>query len=433
MFPSRALACALSVLIASGSAGLAGNAFAQSTKRAAPARSLILTDALQRALAANPRLTAADRDLGMALGRQVQAGAIPNPELSFELDNSFGSGAYRGMRSAETTVQLSQLIELGGKRGARIAAGAAGYDAAHWERSAVRLEIVSETAVAFVNLLGAQRRVQIFDVQIERLQQLTPLLQKRIDAGASSPADIARAEVAADLARADRARAKVAVATARRELAALMGKTAPDFPSVSGDLLRVGRPPAFQTVLGAVEANPQLMRWTAVRAQRNAELLSARLKTVPDVRVGVGWRNFQDSGDSAVRLNVAIPLPVWDQNQGGILEARESLAKTDAERAINRTALIRMLGRAHDTIGGALEEISILQRSAIPKSRQALETIESGYAQGRFTLLDLLDVQSAAAQAALRELDALVIFHTAVATMEGLTGSPLTLSRGGVR
>ncbi len=82
---------------------------ANAAERAAP---ISLPQALQRALSANPRLSAADRDIGIATGLKVQAGALPNPELSFELDNALGSGKYSGTRSAETTLQLSQIVEL---------------------------------------------------------------------------------------------------------------------------------------------------------------------------------------------------------------------------------------------------------------------------------------------------------------------------------
>ena len=57
---------------------------------------LTLTRALTRSLAVNPRLTAAERDIGIATGRRIQAGVIPNPEASFELDNAFGSGRFPG-------------------------------------------------------------------------------------------------------------------------------------------------------------------------------------------------------------------------------------------------------------------------------------------------------------------------------------------------
>lgn len=392
-------------------------------------RPLTLPQALQRALAANPRLTVAERDVGIATGQRIQAGALPNPELSYEIDNAYGTGPYRGTRSAESTLQLSQLVEFGPKREARISAATAEVDVARWQREAERLEVISETAIAFINVLSDQRRVQILDAQIISLELLVPLLQRRVDAGASSPAEIARAKVAADLVRVERERVKTALAMSRRELAALMGVTNPDFGPVVGNLSQTGTPPAYPAVIRSLEGHPQLIRWTAVRAQRKAELLAARLRPVPDVRVGVGWRHFRDTGDNAVRLGLSMDLPVFDRNQGTIISAQETLARTEAERLINKTLLTVLLGRAYDTIMGSLQELTLLRNSVMPNARSAVEGIESGYSQGRFTLLEVLDAQGVFAQAALREQDALVTFHTAVATLESLTGTPLSLAR----
>lgn len=390
---------------------------------------LSLTRALQRSLSANPRLTAAERDIGIASGRRIQSGALPNPDIAFEVDNYAGSGAYRGTRSAETTLQLGQLVELPGKRTARMAIGDAEIDVARWQRAALRLEILSETATAFFNVLGAQRRVQIFNTQIAALDRLTPLLQRRVDAGAASIAETARSQVAVDLVKADRERARTALAIYRRELAALMGVNAPDFGPAIGDLVLTGNPPPFRTIMATLDNNPQLIRWTAVRAQRDAELIAARLKPFPDVRITAGWRHYNDTGDNAVRLGLSIPLPVFDQNRGGVIEAQQARAKVDAEQAAARAALTLTLGRAYETMAGSANEIRLLRGSALENSRRALEAIESGYAQGRFTLLELLDAQSTATQAALREMEALVNFHTSIAVLEGLTGVPLGLGR----
>jgi cobalt-zinc-cadmium efflux system outer membrane protein len=392
-------------------------------------RALSLPQALQRALAANPRLTAAERDVGIAGGLKIQAGALPNPEASFELDNALGSGRYNSVRSAETNLQLSQLVELGGKRDARLAAGEAGIGTAVWQRRATRLEVLSETAIAFITIVGAQRRIEIFDDQIASLDQLIPLLQKRVQEGASSPAETLRAQVAADLFRVDRERARTQLATARRDLAILMGDSSPRFGEAVGRLANVGQPPPFKDVVRAIEANPQLMRWTAVTAQRNAELIIARLKAIPDVRISAGWRHFQDTSDNAVRLGVSIPLPVFDQNTGNIIAAQETLAKADAERAINKLVLISIAGRAYDALTGALAELKLLRASVIPNARSAAETIQSGYLQGRFTLLELLDVRGSVLQALLREQEALQNFHIAIATIEGLVGNPFALTR----
>lgn len=400
---------------------------------AQPSGSLTLSKAAQRAVAANPRLAAADKDVAIAMGKRIQAGAIPNPELSMELDSALGSGQYQGLRSAETTLELSQLFEFRGKRAKRVAAGSAEVESAYWQLEALRLEILSETAAAFFNVLAGQRRVQILDSQTASLDRLTPLLQRRAEAGASSPGEVARAQLAIDLVRADRERAKAALAVTRRELAALMGANNPDFARAVGDLTRIGKPPPFQTVLGAIDALPQLVRWTAVRAQRHAELILARLKPYPDIKAGVAWRHFSETNDNAVRFGISIPLPVFDQNIGGIAEAEASLAKVEADRATARIALILTLGRAYETLVGAVRESDILRTAAVPNARRAVEAIESGYSQGRFTLLEVLDVQNASTQAALRELEALTSFHTSVATIEGLTGSRLGVTRARVK
>jgi cobalt-zinc-cadmium efflux system outer membrane protein len=390
---------------------------------------LTLNRALQRAVAGNPKLAVADREIGIATGKRIQAGAIPNPEISFELDNAFGTGDYRGLRSAETTVQLSQAIELGGKRDARIAAGSAGLESARWQHAAVRLEILSDTAVAFFNVLAGQRKVQLFDAHIASLERLTPLLQQRVDAGASSPGEIARINLAIDLVRVERERARTELAINRRELAMLMGDSRVNFSHVAGDFSRIGTPPAFAVLLRGLERNPQLIRWTAERAQRDAELLSARLKPIPDLKVALAWRHFRDTNDNAVRIGASIPIPIWDQNLGGITEAQAARAKVEAERAVNKASLILALAKAYDMLNGALREIALLRNSAIPNAEKAVETFENGYSQGRFTLLEVLDARTNAAQAVLREQEALTSFHTSVATIEGLTGIPLTLTR----
>ena len=397
------------------------------------AQTLTLGTALQRALAASPRLTAAERDVGIATGQRIQAGALINPEMSYEQDNSFGSGIYRGTKSAETTLQISQLFELFGKRDARIAAGQAGVETVTIQRKAVRLEILSETAIAFLSVLGLQRRIQILDEQVAAIDRITPLLQRRVEAGASSPAETGRAEVASALVKADRERARAALSSARRELAVLMGDTAPKFATVSGRLDVTGRPPSFQAVVAAIDANPQLVRWTAVYAQRNAELLLARLKPYPDVRLAAGWRHFNETNDDAVRLTLSVPIPVFDQNQGNILSAQESLAKTQAEREANRNVLIVLAGRAYDTLQGSLRELAVLRETALPKSREAADAIAQGYGQGRFSLLEVLDAQASVVQARLREQEAQQNFHVAVATIEGLVGNPFALARESTR
>jgi cobalt-zinc-cadmium efflux system outer membrane protein len=73
-----------------------------------------------------------------------------------------------------------------------------------------------------------------------------------------APAETLRAQIAADLFRVERERSKTLLATARRDLAIVMGDGVPRFGVAVGRLATVGQPPSFQAVIQAIEANPQL-------------------------------------------------------------------------------------------------------------------------------------------------------------------------------
>jgi len=236
----------------------------------APSGALTLRQALQQAVNASPRIDIADRNVGMADGRRRQAGAMPNPTIGFEVDN-FAPGNSENVGGAETTLMLSQLIELGGKRDARVSAALGDADAMRWEKDATRLELLSETTLAFVEALSVQRRVQILERQAATLERLVPLMQRRVDAGASSPSEVTRTQTAVGVTRLERDRSRLAFAVARRDLTGLMGRDLPNFNSVSGDFNRLVRPAPLEALIKAIDDNPQLMRWTAIRAQRDGE------------------------------------------------------------------------------------------------------------------------------------------------------------------
>ncbi len=389
---------------------------------------LTLSRALQQAANASPRLEAADRNIGMADGRRQQANKLPNPTIGLEVDN-FAPGPSNNVGGAETTLMLSQLIELGGKRDARVSAALGDYESARWEKEASRLELLSETTIAFVEAVSVQRRIWLLDRQAAALEKLVPLMQRRVEAGASSPSEVSRTQTAVGMVRLEGQRARLALAVARRELAALMGHDTPDFSSVSGDLGRVVRPAPLDNLIKAIDDNPQLMRWTAIRAQRDGDLLVARLKPIPDVTASLGWRYYTENGESAIRLGVSMPFPVMDRNRGGIREAQENVQKVNAERAMNRLNLVAVVAKAHDTANSQLQQLDLLRKTILPSARQTLSTIEAGYGQGRFTVLEILDAYRTVAEAELMEHEALASFHTAVATIEGLTASPVNLAR----
>lgn len=74
---------------------------------------LTLSEAIKTAFSENPDIQAARAEIGIAEGERKQAGLIPNPVLSWESEDT-----RRATRTE--TVTLSQTLEIGGKRAARV-------------------------------------------------------------------------------------------------------------------------------------------------------------------------------------------------------------------------------------------------------------------------------------------------------------------------
>ncbi len=71
-------------------------------------------------IGASPSAAEADALLEAAEARVRQARVRPNPTAALEAENAFGSGPFSGYDNAETTLSLTQDLELWGRRGARV-------------------------------------------------------------------------------------------------------------------------------------------------------------------------------------------------------------------------------------------------------------------------------------------------------------------------
>src|SRR5689334_14390226 len=89
---------------------------------AEPAGPLDLRSALALALRFNPGLSSASREREAGDAAVLQAGAWPNPVFDAQVEDL--------RRNRTTTLQLSQPIELGGKRAARVTAAERARDQA---------------------------------------------------------------------------------------------------------------------------------------------------------------------------------------------------------------------------------------------------------------------------------------------------------------
>jgi cobalt-zinc-cadmium efflux system outer membrane protein len=391
----------------------------------APTGVLSLGDALAAALLGNPDLAAFSWEVRAREARTLQAGRLPNPELATEFEDFGGSGDRSGWQSAQTTLSLSQLVELGGQRAKRRRVAALEQELAGWDYEARRLAVLTDVTRSFVRVLEVQERLAL-TAELARLAgQVLGTVAATVRAGAVSPVEEARARVALSRATIESAQLERELDAARAELAATWGAQTVTFERVRGDLRTATPPPELDTLVSALPQNPDLARWATELDARKAALDVERARRIPSPTVRFGGRQYADNGDAALVAELGLPLPLFDRNPGGILEAERRLGKARAERVAAETGVRAQLSAAYQEFRAAYERAQTLARSAIPEAERVYRGAVDAYAKGRFRYLEVLDAQRTLFELREEHLQALAVYHTAAAELERLTGTAL--------
>jgi outer membrane protein, heavy metal efflux system len=379
------------------------------------AAGLTLQHAITLALSANAELAAATRELEAGDAAVMQGRARPNPELSLLLEDT---------RSATrtTTLQLSQPIETGGKRAARIEAAERGRDIASAELAARRAELRAVVVLAFRDVLVAQERIALADDATALAARAVDAASKRVLAGKVSPVEETRARVAESAVRLESVQAQAQWRSARLRLAALWGQSTPRFERADGTAAEPPALPIREAIEARAAASPQLRRAQLEVQRRRALAEVERARGVPDLTLSVGVKRDRELGRNQAVIGLALPLPVFDNNRGNLLEALRREDKARDELAATRTRLVSEALQAREQLGAARAEAQALQDDILPGAQSAYQASAKGFELGKFGFLDVLDAQRTLFQARAQHLNALAQAHRAAAEIDKLLG-----------
>lgn len=378
-----------------------------------------LSGAIRRALE-QPGLRAAAHEVAASEAAAGQAGSLPNPELAY-----LREGQDSGART--TTVQLSQPIELGGKRRARVALARSEAALAHSELAARRREVRAEVIAAYYAVLVAQEQQALAQALIELAGRSVDVAAKRVAAGKVSPIDETRARLAAVDAVTGLAEAKAALAIVRARLGALIG-IPPDRIVLAGRAAGIFADalpdvPPLETLLARAADAGAVGRARGQLATQAAQAGVERAARIPDLTLTLGTQRDDGAGRRQAVVGLAVPLPLFNRNAGRLEAALRRTDKARDELAAAEVAAAAELRAASIRYAGARDEAALLQRDVIPQAHQAWTLTLKGFEAGKFAFLDVLDAQRTWFQAQSRRAAALLAAWRAYADIERLAGA----------
>jgi len=405
---SRLLLLILSMLL--GCSQLRPMALAQgarSEKQMPANRSVALTlaQALSHVFERNPELEVSELEIQAASARVSQAALKPNPEIEAVAENLaipvLGAGLFQ---YTESTLQISQRLELGSKRPLRVRAAEKEVAVAAGQLEVKKVELIAATSQAFADVLAEQERVANQQELSRLAQQSHSIVVERVAAGKVSPVEQTRARVALAAAQVEEEKHLRALVAAKDRLAALWGGSHGDIDSVQGDF---EIPPAASDIPeSCIHNNPDLKLAAAAVDSRDAALSLELAFRKPDLTFNAGFRRLSLENQDVWVAGVSIPLPVFDRRQGAIAEARVRLNQSrSAEQALERHLRAELTQARHDHEIALLEAKS-LSESALPAAKEAAAAVKEGYRLGKFDFLNVLDAQRTYAELQGRYIEA---------------------------
>lgn len=408
---SPAMLAALGV--ASSAIVMASPAHAQT---AAP---LTLQEALNRAIDSDPGLRAAEAGVDAALGGVRQARTRPNPELSAEVENFNGAGELRGFDGAESTFSLSQEIELGGQRRARVRLADRELHGAELDRMLRGLDLLRDVQTAYYDALAAQELVAIARERLVTAEALERSVARRVAAARDPLMAGARAQAGVAEARIAVTRAEAEAATARARLASYWGGE-DGFSLIQADFAL----PAATDHAHALDPNqaPDIARLSTERERLDAAARLERSLSYQNPTLSLGYRRFEDhDGDGALVAGFSIPLGIFNRNQGSVARAQAEQRRAEYDLQAGRRAIAREFAALERALSSDATAVRSTEQDVIPQAERALSLAQDGYNRGAFSYLDVLEAQRALSDARQTRVEALRSYHSNEAALDRLT------------
>ncbi|HSR12602.1 MAG TPA: TolC family protein, partial [Thermodesulfobacteriota bacterium] len=279
---------------------------------------------------------------------------------------------------------------------------------------------------AFSDLLIFQERVDLARQVAGLLTQLKDTAQELARAGAVPDLDMLRAEVERQRAATRLTLEETNLASARRNLNAIMGAPAGKPIRAGGLMLFEG----FNENPDALRAKADTLRPDLKAAEASLEGAESALRLVraerfvPSLTISASYSNGSeyDAFNQRGILGVSIPLPIVNRREGDVAAAEGAVKKGEAQRKQVLARIEKEVAGAYDQYTAAQKIVADFARRIVPGVEENAKLIQEGYRLGEFRLTDALLSQRDLFDARSAYLEAAAAYNRAVADLYWATG-----------
>jgi len=370
----------------------------------------------QIALANHPAVSRAEAQVRALRGKWVQVGLPPNPSIGY-LADEMGEAGTAGQQGAF----VAQRFVMGGKLG--LSRAVVQQEVARAEQQWVleKQRVLTDVRVGFYNVLLSQRKLELVRELASVSDTAVRTSQDLLRAQEISRVALLQTEIVAEKARVLLQQTENKNTAVWRRLTSVLGLPDMEPRRLHGALDQTGMDLDWQTELRRLMIeSPEIATAMAEIDRAQWQLDRAYAEAVPDVDVKVAVQRDHTTGDTVTGVQVGIPIPLLNRNQGGIQQADAQIVA--AERNLQRVELDlrRRLAVVLQQYADARFQAAKYSSEILPKAKKMFDLISEGYKQGEVGYLELLAAQRTYFETSLSSMDALGELWTARLQIDGL-------------
>ena len=345
----------------------------------------------QIALERNPTLVQAGAQVRISRGKALQAGLYPNPQVGYAADQigvEGTAGEFQGMF-------IEQQIITGGKLQLSRAKFIQEARQAELQVLAQRYRVVYGVRVAYYNLLARQRRLRLRKRLFENSEEVTKTVEELVNVGQANRTDSLQAQLELQRARANLQMAERRYQGAWEELRAVIGE--PDMPltSLQDGLEFEGDSTIDREIVltNLLTCSPEL-RFAQAEVTRDRIALSReRVEPIPNLTLRAETGYNVEARDTVAGVEIGVRVPLFDKNQGTIMQARAELTRAQAE--VNRVEFVlrRQFAQTFAEYESALLFANSYRSQALPKAEEVYQLYLDSFQKRRAAWPQVLDAQ----------------------------------------
>ncbi|MBC7399933.1 MAG: TolC family protein [Mucilaginibacter sp.] len=323
--------------------------FTSALKAQGTADTLALTfrDAEKQFLANNLELLAQKYNIDASKALIAQAKLWDNPTLSTD-QNIYDSGSkkffYHNSNFGQVFVQLSQVFTTAGKRGKQVEVAKDNAQVQEAQFNDLMRNLRYNLQLDFAQLATLIEQSKVYRVEISSATNLVGGIQKSFDAGNTSMKDLIRLKALLFSLQNDRIENSRQINDLQTELKTLLGanETAYITPIAIDQQQRQSTGLDIPALIELAKVNRA--DYLSNKYQLNSathDLAYQKALAVPDITVGVAYDKNSSYAPNYYGLQIGMPLPFFNRNQGNIksatynIKSQETTVKSSEARLKN--------------------------------------------------------------------------------------------------